>query len=225
MPCSAVPNWPAPASTPHRLIHTGTWNAEAYSCASSSDASFDAPYNEMGASVLKDSVTPEALTAAGHGCFGSSTYFEESTTNGNRASTGMEYTRLVLNKMKPAFEFRQYSSRFTELSRLCSSNWRALVRPSRPARTLGCAAASITQSTGGSTSTSLAMRRSPCTSCTPSRFSAGRLNSLPWRERLSSPTISILSWDSKRARARWLPANPHTPETRTLMPDSFFEPP
>ena len=36
------------------------------------------------------------------------------------------------------------------LSRLCSSNWRALVCPSRPARTLGCAAASITQSTGGS---------------------------------------------------------------------------
>ena len=43
----------------------------------------------------------------------------------------------------------RYSSMLTVPSRLCSISWRLLVLPSTPASTLGLAAASITQSTGG----------------------------------------------------------------------------
>ena len=49
----------------------------------------------------------------------------------------MEYTRLVLSRMNPASDARQYSSRLIVPERLCSSNWRGPCFPSRPARTLG----------------------------------------------------------------------------------------
>jgi len=48
MPCLAVPNWPAPASTPQRLIQTGKPYAAPYSSAKVSEASFVEPYRERG---------------------------------------------------------------------------------------------------------------------------------------------------------------------------------
>ncbi len=80
---------------------------------------------------------------------------------GKDASAGIEYTLLLLNSRSPAFERRQYSSTFSVPTRLCSINCRRLVLPSTPASTLGLAAASITQSAGGSRSRSLDMRTSP----------------------------------------------------------------
>src|SRR5260221_12811996 len=62
-------------------------------------------------------------------------------------SSAIEYTRLELSRIKPAFRARQYSRVFSVPRRLCSTSWRLLDRPSTPASKLGFAAASMTHST------------------------------------------------------------------------------
>ena len=81
--------------------------------------------------------------------------------------------------MKPAPCCLQYSSTLTVPTRLCSMSWRLLLCPSTPASTLGLAAASITQSAGGSASKSLARARRRAGRSMPSRCRRARFVSLP----------------------------------------------
>src|ERR1700679_381812 len=122
--------------------------------------------------------------------------------------------------MNPARTRLQYSRRFTVPRRLCSTACRELDSPSTPARTLGFAAASISQSQAGRASISLADRMSPCTRRIPRRLSSARFASLPGRMKLSRPDISCpLPWAAS-ARAIALPAKPQIPEIRIRTPVS-----
>ena len=96
-------------------------------------------------------------------------------------------------------------------------SWRELVWPSTPARTLGLAAASMTQSTAGRVSRSLGARRSPWKSLTPIFFRASRFDSLPGRMKLSKPKREWPAPDSASEPARVLPTKPHTPEIKIRM--------
>ena len=149
MPWSARPNCPAPASTPHRLTHTGKPKAEPYSSASCSLASLVAPYRETGGSVEKVSSIPLAVRPAGSGPSSSARTRRSPPARGTPASGCIAYTRLVLSITRAARCARQYSSTLIVPTRLCSTSWRLEVRPSRPARTLGFAAASTTTSAAG----------------------------------------------------------------------------
>ena len=123
----------------------------------------------------------------------------------------------MLSKTKPTPCRRQYSSMLTVPNRLCSTSCRGLVRPSTPARTLGFAAASTTQSTRGSDSKSLAILMSPWMTVTPSWRRARRLVSLPGRLRLSTPKSVCPAPLSTQVRASVVPAKPHTPEIKMRM--------
>src|SRR5215472_6235795 len=101
------------------------------------------------------SLIPEDETPGGKGLDSSMTNRRLHSFSGNEVSAATEYTRLELNKMRPALRCLQYSSRFTVPHRLCSTSWRLLDLPSTPARTLGLAAASRTQSADGKDSKSL----------------------------------------------------------------------
>src|ERR1039457_4299700 len=103
-------------------------------------------------------------------------------------------------------------------TRLCSTSCRGLESPSTPARMLGFAAASITQSLAGRASMSLAARASPCTSLTPRRFRSARFPSLPGRMKLSKPEISYPGPCAASARAIALPAKPQIPEMSMRTP-------
>ena len=81
-----MPNCASPASTPQRLIATGKSNACPYSTATVSDASFVAPYSEIGASVEKASDNPAGDAPVGHAADVSGTNAGPSTTTGSRVS-------------------------------------------------------------------------------------------------------------------------------------------
>ena len=181
MPWSARPNWPAPASTPQRLMKTGKPKVSPYSSARASEVSLVAPYSEMGAVVAKVSSSPAAVRPAGSFAAGSGTKASAFTLTGRAASGAMEYTRLVESRMKPAWCTLQYSSRCTVPSRLWSTSSRELVLPSTPASTLALAAASITKSAAGRAAMAAASRRSAVRTRAPRRSSGARLVSLPGR--------------------------------------------
>src|SRR5215831_504706 len=111
------------------------------------------------------------------------------TSSDSLTNEESEYTRLVLSIINPAEHLLQYSNTLTVPSRLCSINCRLLVASDIPAKTLGLAAASITQSTADSDSRSLGFRMSRCCTTTPCCMSARRFSSLPGRLRLSTPNI------------------------------------
>ena len=96
-------------------------------------------------------------------------------------------------------------------TKLCSSSCRLLESSVTPARTLGLAAASTTQSTLGSRSKSLGQRTSPCKTRTPAVFSCERFCSPPARRKLSMPETSTLESNSRNVRASVLPVKPQIP--------------
>jgi hypothetical protein len=100
--------------------------------------------------------------------------------------------------------------------RLCSISCRVLERLSKPAKTLGFAAASITQSAADKFSTSLAQRMSPWMTPMPSRLRF-RFASLPERIKLSTPKTSASSFAALIRLARALPTKPQIPVMRTFM--------
>src|SRR5919108_4454100 len=107
------------------------------------------------------------------------------TSSDNLSNEENEYTRLVLSIINPAEDLLQYSNKLSVPTRLCSTSCRLLVTPDTPAKTLGLAAASITQSTGDNDSRSLGFRMSPCLATTPLWLRARRLTSPPGRPRFS----------------------------------------
>src|SRR4051812_22090642 len=102
MPCSAVPNWPPPASTPQRSIAIGRSNAWPYSRATASEASLVAPYREIGAVVGNVSDRPAADAPAGHAAAASGANRRPSTASGSAASAGTLYTPLAERRTGPA---------------------------------------------------------------------------------------------------------------------------
>ena len=111
---------------------------------------------------------------------------------GKAASSDAEYTRLVLSNMSPALCLLQYSNKLIVPKRLCSINCLLEDCPSRPARTDGFAAQSITQSTLGRPSISDWERISPRIRSIPRVVKSEMFNSDPFLEKLSSPMICKL---------------------------------
>ena len=108
IPCSGVPNCPAPASTPQRSMTTGRSNASPYSTAMASDASLVAPYSETGPAVENDSVIPAGEAPAGHSAAVSGTNARSPATSGNAVKARTLWTRLVESSTSPAPRALQY---------------------------------------------------------------------------------------------------------------------
>src|SRR4029077_12001252 len=161
--------------------------------------------------VGKTSVIPLAVTPGSEIPLMRGTNAWVLISRGNLINEESEYTRLVLSMINPAEDLLQYSNTSTVPSRLCSISCRLLVTSDIPAKTLGLAAASITQSTAGSDSRSLGFRMSPCRTTTPSSIRARRFSSLPGRLRLSIPSIWSPSRLFNNSRANVLPTKPQTP--------------
>ena len=86
--------------------------------------------------------------------------------------------------------------------------------PLVPARTLGSAAQSMTQSTFGILARSAGRRMSPSTNLTPRVLSKGRFARLPSLKKLSKPQISILGRTDGNSRAKQEPTKPQAPVIR-----------
>ena len=102
----------------------------------------------------KDSEMPFSLMPAGRDWSESrakTSFFEH---KGNSVSVGMEYTRLVLKRRKPARCSLHSSRRLTVPIKLSSINRRELLSLVMPARREGFAAQSRTQSIAGRVSRS-----------------------------------------------------------------------
>jgi hypothetical protein len=119
------------------------------------------PYSDSGGSLENPSPIPRGVTPGSSISHQLGTNASFRTVIFNSARRCAEYTRLVLNMMKPEPARLPYSSRLRVPIRLCSINCRLLGRSCSPPRTLGLAAASTTQSTRGSVSRSLGLRMSP----------------------------------------------------------------
>ena len=86
--------------------------------------------------------------------------------------------------------------------------------PLVPARTLGSAAQSMTQSTFGILARSAGRRMSPSTILTPRDLRVGRLARLPSRKKLSKPQISTPGRTDGNSRAKQEPTKPQAPVMR-----------
>ena len=111
--------------------------------------------------VGNDSVIPFSVTPVSEIRLEQGTNDWFLTLSDNLTNEESEYTRLVLSIINPAKHLLQYSNTLTVPSRLCSISCRLLVTSDVPAKTLGLAAASITQSTADNDSRSLGFRMSP----------------------------------------------------------------
>ena len=114
IPCSAVPNCPAPAITPHGYPHRHIESRQAVLLCQASDDSFVAPYSDTGAPELNDSPRPAtAYSPEALACVESKSEGVSRLCSSGIASQlpACEYTRLELRKIKTcAMTPRQYSS-------------------------------------------------------------------------------------------------------------------
>ena len=120
----------------------------------------------------------------------------------------------MLSRIKPLRCFRQYSSKLIVPTRLWSSSCRDETLPGVPAKTLGSAAQSMTQSTAGRASKSLLHRKSPWINRTPLDWISWRFCSLPARQRLSMPVICRSGWLLSSVSAIQRPTKPQAPVMR-----------
>lgn len=132
----------------------------------------------------------------------------------------------MLTNTKPAKCRLQYSSTWTVPSKLWSTRVREglspveakgeLGRASRPARTLGFAAQSITQWQAGNERMALRSRRSASMTVAPRHSRGRRFCSLPGRQKLSTRSTSQPSLLRKNLVSSD-PTNPHPPVISSRM--------